>query len=193
MNENARIRKRESFAVSAGCKQQRSHRSTLSDADRRHVGPDELHRVVDSHAGSDRATRAVYVEGYVAVRVFSFEKQKLSYHKIGDGVVDRSADEDDVVFQQSRIDIEGAFSTRSLFDDHWYKSHLGFVCSAIHTCSLLYVGLLIAGSYFFAMMGNPFEIDSNEVVLKRACRYSCPPVCPRSAAASSLRPCFSSV
>jgi hypothetical protein len=35
--------------------QQRAHRHRDPDADRRHVGLDELHRVVDRQAGVDRA------------------------------------------------------------------------------------------------------------------------------------------
>jgi hypothetical protein len=39
-------------------------------------------------------------------------------------IVDRRAEKNDVVFQQSRVDIKRAFTTRRLLDDHWYESHV---------------------------------------------------------------------
>ena len=46
------------LALGAGGQQQRAHRGRLADADRRDVGLDVLHGVVDRQAGGDDAARA---------------------------------------------------------------------------------------------------------------------------------------
>ena len=96
--ENPRIRERETLAVRACSEKQRSHRSTLAHADRRHIGTNELHRIVDGHTRRNRSARTINVQRDVAIGVFGLEKKKLSYYQIGYCVVDRSAYEDDVVF-----------------------------------------------------------------------------------------------
>ena len=78
------LRQRETLAFRARRQQQRAHRSALADADRRHVGSDELHRVVDRHPGRDRAAGLVDVEIDVFLRVFGFEKEKLRDDQVGD-------------------------------------------------------------------------------------------------------------
>ena len=90
VNEDARIGQSETFAFGAGSQQQRSHRSTLADADRRHVRANELHRVVDRHARRDRTTRRVDVDVDVFFRIFGFEEEKLGDDQVGDLIVDRA-------------------------------------------------------------------------------------------------------
>jgi hypothetical protein len=98
VNQDAGIRKRESLAVCACRQEQRSHRSALADADCGHVRADKLHRIVDCHACRYRPTRTIDIQRYVAVRVFGFKKQELSYDKIIDRVFDRRPDKNNVVF-----------------------------------------------------------------------------------------------
>ena len=53
-------------------------------ADGGHVVVDELHRVVDRHAGVDRAARRVDVEVDVALGVLGGEQQQLRADPVGD-------------------------------------------------------------------------------------------------------------
>src|SRR5205085_3379688 len=75
MDEDARVGQREAFAFRACGQQERSHRGALANADGRHVGADELYRVVDGHAGRDRAAGGIDVEVDVLLRVFGFEEE----------------------------------------------------------------------------------------------------------------------
>jgi hypothetical protein len=43
----------------------------------------------------------------------------LRYDQVGYLIVDRRAEENDVVFEKSRVDIKRALATRRLLDDHW--------------------------------------------------------------------------
>ena len=63
----------------------------------------ELHRVVDRHARRHAAARRVDVQVDVAVRVVGVEKQHLRDDDVRDVVVDRRAEEDDAVHQQTRM------------------------------------------------------------------------------------------
>ena len=105
--------------------QHRRHRRRLADAVRLHVGPDELHRVVDRQPGRDRPARAVDVEQDVLVGVLGLEEQHLRDDQVGDRVVDRRADEDDAVLQQAREDVVGALAAVGLLDHHRHQLHPG--------------------------------------------------------------------
>ena len=98
--------------------QQRGNRSGLAHAGGHHVRPHVLHRVVNGHARGDRAARRIHIELDVALGILRFEKQQLGGHQIGDVVVDRRADKQDVIFQQPRINVVGALAPRGLFDHH---------------------------------------------------------------------------
>ena len=54
VDEHARVGEREALAMGATRQQQRPHRHRHPEADRLHVGLDELHRVVDRQPGVDR-------------------------------------------------------------------------------------------------------------------------------------------
>jgi hypothetical protein len=69
-----------------------------------HVG-DELHGVVDGHAGADGPTRRVDVEPDVGVGVFAFEEQQLGRDEVGHVIVDVGAEEHDAVLQQAVEDV----------------------------------------------------------------------------------------
>jgi hypothetical protein len=95
------------------------------DAHRRHVGLDELHRVVDRQPGVDRAARRVDVDRDVLVRVLRLEVQQLRDDEVGDLVVDRAAEEDDALVEQARVDVELALTACGALDDHRDKRHGG--------------------------------------------------------------------
>src|SRR5439155_24321591 len=65
---------------------------------------DELHGVVDGHAGGHRATGRVDVEVDVALGVLGGQQQHLRGQLVGDDVVDLAAEEDDPLAQQALVD-----------------------------------------------------------------------------------------
>src|SRR5215203_962016 len=117
VDEDARVRQREALAFGPGRQKQRAHRSALTQADRHHLGADELHRVVDGHAGGDRAAGAVDVKVDVLLRVLRLQKEQLRDDEVRDRVVDRRAEEDDVVAQEARVDVRVALAARRLLED----------------------------------------------------------------------------
>ena len=73
---------------------------------------DELHRVVDRHAGGDRAARAVDVQPDVAVQVLALEVEELGADLVGDVVVDGRAEEDHPVAQEAVEDVGAGIERR---------------------------------------------------------------------------------
>src|SRR6202042_2493116 len=107
-----------------GHQQESAHAGCLPDAERHNVVLDVLHRVVDREACRNGAARRVDVELDVLLRIFTAEEQHLRNDDIGDVVVDRRSQEDDVVPEQTAVDVVGSFATTRLLDHHWYQSHL---------------------------------------------------------------------
>ena len=69
------------------------------------VGLDELHGVVDRHAGRHRAARAVDVQPDVPLGVVAGQVQQLGADDVGDVVVDLGAEEDDALAQEAVEDL----------------------------------------------------------------------------------------
>ena len=89
-----------------------------------------MHGVVNRKTRSDGAAGRIDVELNVFFRVFSLQEEHLRGSKIGDVIVNRSADEDDVFLEQARINIVSPFAAAGLLDHHGYKCCaviLGFV------------------------------------------------------------------
>ena len=99
VNHHAAVGQGEAFAFGAGGKQERAHAGGLAEAQGGYVGLDEVHGVVDRHAGRNRAAGAVDVEENIFIGVFAFQKQQLRHHQIGSLVVYRTHQEDNPLFQ----------------------------------------------------------------------------------------------
>jgi hypothetical protein len=70
------------------------------------------------------------------VRILGLQEEKLRNDQVGDYIIDGSADEDDVVFQEAGINVVGTVSTIRLVDDHRHKRSTHF--SALRSnCSQL--------------------------------------------------------
>ena len=108
--------------VRARGQEDRPHRGGLADADRLHVGPDQLHGVVDRHARGGGAARAVDVDVDVLLGVLGLQEQELGDDQVRDHVVDRGADEDDVVLEEARVDVVRTLTTGRLLHDHGDES-----------------------------------------------------------------------
>ena len=93
-------------------------KAVVTHADRLHVRLDELHRVVNAQTGVNRSARAIDVERNILVGIFTFKEQQLGNHEICRFVVDFARQEHDAVAQQTRINIEAAFTAAALFDHH---------------------------------------------------------------------------
>ena len=94
------MRQGEALALGARRQQHGGGRRGLAEADRGDVGLDELHRVVDGEQRGDVAAGRVDVEVDVLVGVLGLEVQQLGADQVGDRVVDRRAQEDDVLLEQ---------------------------------------------------------------------------------------------
>ena len=77
-----------------------------------------MHRVVDAQTGRDAATRRIDIQINVFFRILRFKEQQLRDDEVGEDIVDRSAQKNDAVFQEPRIDIVGPFSPIGLLNDN---------------------------------------------------------------------------
>ncbi len=127
MNKNARIGQRQPLLGFSGSQQQCRHRGSLAYAERHHVIFHVLHGVIDGHARRDRPARRVDIELNVFLGVFLRQEQHLGNHQIGDVVVNRHADENNVIAKQPGVDVVGAFAPPGLLDDHRYQHHLRII------------------------------------------------------------------
>ncbi len=93
----------------------------MPDADRLHVGLDELHRVVDRKARVHRAAGRVDVDRDVLLGILGLQVQQLGDDQVRDLIVDGRAEEDDPLVEQTAVDVERSLSARGLLDDHWDK------------------------------------------------------------------------
>ena len=90
VDQDAAVGQRHPLAGRAAGEQQRAHAHRDAEADRLHVGLDELHRVVDREARVDDAAGRVDVERDVLVVVLALEVQQLGDDEVRDLVVDRA-------------------------------------------------------------------------------------------------------
>jgi hypothetical protein len=129
VDQDARVGEGEALAPRAAREQQRAHAHRHAEADRLHLGRDELHGVVDRQAGVDRAAGRVDVQGDVLVGVLGLQVQQLRHHEVGDLLVDRLAEEDDALVEQAGVDVERPLSARALLDDHRDQRHTDLLSS----------------------------------------------------------------
>src|SRR5690606_8496419 len=125
VNHHARIRQAEALALGAASQQERAHAAGLTNAGGGHIGLDELHGVVERHAGSHRATRRVDLQMDVLVRVFRFQEQKLGADQVGHVVLDLTNQKNHALLEQARVDVIGTLATSGLLDDHRHQAASG--------------------------------------------------------------------
>src|SRR5882672_11744787 len=121
VDEEVRVRQRAALSVRTAGEQHRGHRVRHADADRRDRRADVLHGVVDGEARGHLAAWAVDVEGDLLVGVLRLQEQQLRNDEVCDLVVDRRSDENDALFQEPRVDVEGALSASRVLDHHRYE------------------------------------------------------------------------
>src|SRR6185312_13928613 len=121
VDQDLGVRERHPLALRAARQQQRAHRHRDADADRLHVGLDELHRVVDRQPRVHRATRGVDVERDVLVGILGLQVQQLRDDQVRDLVIDGRAEKDDPLIEQTTVDVERALPSGGLLNDHRYE------------------------------------------------------------------------
>ena len=100
-----------------------AHGGGQSVADGHHIGSHLLHGVVDRQAGCHRSAWRVDVDLNVFFRILGFEEEHLCHQGISDGIVNAGAEEDDLLTQQARVDVEGPVTAAGLF--HHRGQHAG--------------------------------------------------------------------
>ena len=88
-----------------------------ADADRRDVILDMLHRVHDGQSRRDRPAGRIDVERDLLLGIFGLQEEELGDDQVGEVVVDRAAQKDDVVLQKARVDVVRALAGAGFFDD----------------------------------------------------------------------------
>src|SRR2546425_2140056 len=113
-------RQRESFALRPRHQHHGAEAGCAPDTDCRNGRPDVLHGVVDRQSCGHRATWRVDVDLDLLVRVVSRQVHELGNHEVGDHVVDGTADQDDSVPEQARVDVERSLAVAAfVLDDGW--------------------------------------------------------------------------
>ena len=101
MDHHPSIGQGKPLAFCSGGQEERSHTSSLTEADGIDRGLHILHGVVDSQSGCHTASRRIDVEINVFLRIFRFKKEELRNHQVGKHIVDRGSKENDAVFEKA--------------------------------------------------------------------------------------------
>ena len=123
VDHHPRMGQRRALALGAGSQEHGSHRGRQPGADGRHVGIDQLHRVINAQSGRNRPAGRVDVDLNVLLGIDRFEEQQLGLDDIGRVVVDRRAEEDDAVHHQARENVHRGDVQLTLLDDR--RRHVG--------------------------------------------------------------------
>ena len=105
MHHDLGVGERIPLACRARAEQELAHGCRQTHAHRADVGPGELHRVVDRHAGRDRSAWRVHVQPDVLIGVLPVEVQQLRGDLVGDVIIHVCAEEDDPFAEQAVVDL----------------------------------------------------------------------------------------
>src|SRR3989344_2243500 len=140
VNHHFRIRERETLAFLSGGEKYGGPRSGHADTHRGYVGLNVIHRVQNGEPGRDVPAGGVDVKGDVFLRVLRGEEEKLCHDEVGGVAIYRTAEEDDALLQEARVNVVCALAHGGLLDDHRYK-HLRTCCARLR-----FRGIHIEGS-----------------------------------------------
>src|SRR3954451_11553692 len=125
VDQDLRVGQRHPLLRRATGEQQGTHAHRDADADRRHVGLDELHRVVDREARVDRTAGRVDVDRDVLVGILGLQVDELRDDEIRNVLGHRGAEEDDPLVEEAAVDVELALAARRLLNHHGDKGAHG--------------------------------------------------------------------
>src|SRR5581483_4997381 len=98
VDQNGGIRQAEAFAFLSGRQEDRAHAHRHAHTYRRDIWFDVLHGVIDGQACINAPTRRVDIHLDVFGGILALEVEQLCDGNIGNGVINRRADEDDALF-----------------------------------------------------------------------------------------------
>ena len=104
VHHDAGVGSRVALARRTCAQEELAHRRRKAHRNGRHVIRDELDRVVDDHAGRDRAARGVDVEGDVRLGILGSEHLQLLGDAVGVFVAYFALEPDDALAEQSLIE-----------------------------------------------------------------------------------------
>ena len=117
MDQHAGMREGAALAGSTRAQQHGAHRSGHAGADRRHVGLDQLHGVIDPETRRNLTARCIEIQGNIRGRIRGSQEQELGLDDVGHVVVDRDAEEDDAVHHQPAEHVHRSDIELALLDD----------------------------------------------------------------------------
>src|SRR5260370_28436809 len=73
----------------------------------------------------DRSTGRVYIHIDLTLGILGLKEEKLRRNEVRDLVVDLTAEEDDAILQQPRVNVVGALTAPGLLDHEWNEDAHG--------------------------------------------------------------------
>ena len=117
MDQYTRMRQGRTFARGAGTEEHRAHRGGHPGTDRRHIGIDQLHRIVNTQPGRHLAAGRIQIQGDVRIGIGRSQEEQLGLDDVGHVVVDRDAEEDDTIHHQAAEDVHRSDIHLAFLDD----------------------------------------------------------------------------
>ena len=117
MDHHFRVFQRISFSFCSSGEYDRTHRCSHADTDSDDIRLHVLHRVIDRETGCDVTTGRIDIESDRSLRIFFREEKELSDHRIRDIRVDRVAEENNPILEETRVYVIGAFLSPDFIDD----------------------------------------------------------------------------
>ena len=117
MDHDLRVWESISLSFGSSCEDDRPHRGRHTDTDRDDIRLDELHRIIDRKTCGHMSSWRVDIESDIFLRICLLEVEELSDDSIRDGTIDRISEENNPIFEESRVDIIGSLLTTDLIDD----------------------------------------------------------------------------
>ena len=117
MQENSCVRKRHALTRTSRCQQHGCRGSRLTQTYCSYVISYVLTGVIDSEERIDVSARRVDIDIDIPIGVLRLKMDHLGAYEIGDGVVNRCPEENDIFFQQTGVEIISSFAPVGLFDD----------------------------------------------------------------------------
>ncbi len=118
MDQHPGMRETRTLAFGTGAEQHRAHRSSHARADRRHIGLNQVHSVVDRQPGGDLSAGGVDVQRDISPRIGGCQEEQLGLDDVRHIVIDRDTQEDDPVHHQTAENVHRCHVQLPLLDDH---------------------------------------------------------------------------
>ena len=115
MNHHFAVGQRLTLSLGARRQQEGGHAGGHTNTDGGYIAANELHCIVNRHAGGNRPAGAVDIQVDILIRILSFQINQLSDNKGGCHIVDFIGQHNDTVVQQTGKNVIAAFSPAGLF------------------------------------------------------------------------------